>query len=522
MSQPLIAPEIEIPLRSGEVVCLPPASEFPSLARANATSLAASPLQLGGMPLAEVRRRTRGWVLTAAETFSRALGIFASVPREDSPLLVTGHQPFFFHPGVWIKHLLVGRMAATGEGIGALSMAVDNDTFEEIGVDVPTVANGLQITRETLLRAAPDIPYEAHARPSEQTWREFLDRVETHLRALGPGGVHQVFATFVEQVRSLQGPRDLASFMTAVRRRHEGPRPYLELPVSRLAECPQFREFFLHILRDAARFADCYNRHLETYRARYNIRTAAQPFPNLEVERERIELPFWILHEGRRRSCYAQPRSGGWQLWAGDTPVGVLPGTGEHRVLEGLAIRPRALTLTAFTRLFVADLFVHGVGGGRYDRVTDEVIREYFGIEPPRYAVVTATVHLPLSEFNTHAERQQLQRRLLELQHNPDRVLATPSAGDRALIDEKWRLIKALEAGAMTRRERRQTTQRIREINDLLTRALKEERIATERRLADLATGTQAIAAATHRGYPFCFFEPSAIDELVSLLLPAR
>jgi len=522
MSQPLIAAEFEIPLRSGEVVCLPPAGEFQSLARANAASLAASPLRLGGMPLGEVRRRTRGWVLAAAETFSRALGISARVPREDSPLLVTGHQPFFFHPGVWIKHLLVGRMAATGEGVGALSIAVDNDTFEEIGVDVPTVANGLQITRETLLRAAPDIPYEAHARPSEQTWHEFLDRVETHLRALGPSGVHEVFATFLERVRSLGNPHDLGSFMTAVRRRHEGPRPYLELPVSHLAECPQFRQFFLHILRDAAHFADCYNRHLETYRARHNIRTAAQPFPNLEVERERIELPFWILREGRRRPCYAQPRSGGWQLWAGDTPVGVLSGTGEDRVLDGLAIRPRALTLTAFTRLCVADLFIHGVGGGRYDRATDEVIREYFGIEPPRYAVVTATVHLPLSEFNTHAERQQLQRRLLELQHNPDRVLATPSVGDQALIDEKWRLIKALEMGAMTRRERRQATQRIREINDLLTRALEEERIATERRLADLATGTQAIAAATHRGYPFCFFAPSAIDELVSSILPGR
>ncbi len=519
MSLPPTAAEFDIPQRSGEVLCLPPATEFRALAEGNAATLAASPLQLGEVSLAEVRRRARQWVSAAAAKFSRALKISASAPREDSLLLVTGHQPFLFHPGVWIKHLLVSRLAA-GDGISGLSMPVDSDVFEELGVDVPTVSDGLQITHETLLRSPADVPYEAHARPSKEDWRAFLDRVGVHLRALRL--VHEVFAVFVEQVGALEGPRDLGTFITAVRRRYEGPRPYLELPVSQLAECPQFRQFFLHILRDADRFADCYNRHLETYRARYNIRTAAQPFPNLEVERDRVELPFWILRDGRRRPCYAQPRSGGWQLWAGDAPVGTITRAGEEHTLEGLAIRPRALTLTAFTRLCVADLFVHGVGGGRYDRATDEVIREYFGIEPPRYAVVTATVHLPLTEFNTNEERQELQRRLLELRHNPDRVLATPSARERALIDEKWRLIATLKTGAMTRRERRQATQRIREINDLLAHVLEDERGATERRLADLATGTQAAAAATHRGYPFCFFPPSAIDELVSSIVPGR
>ncbi len=517
MSQPVIATEFEIPQRSGEVLCVPAAGQFRALAEHNATVLAASPLQFDGASLAEVRRRTRRWTLAAAGAYSRTVGLAAKASTEESVLLVTGHQPLLFHPGVWIKHLLVSRL--TGDGVTGLSIPVDSDVFEEIGVDAPTITDGLQIVHETLLRAAPDIPYEAHPRPPEREWRQFLDRVATHLRLLSQEGVQRVFRDFTEKAVTVEGADDLGTFMTTVRRRYEGPRPYLELPVSRLAQSREFRHFFLHILRDGDRFADCYNRHLDAYRARNNIRTVAQPFPNLEVEKDRVELPFWILLDGRRRPCFARALKGGWHLWAGHESVGTIRGAVDDATLQRLEIRPRALTLTAFTRLCIADLFVHGVGGGRYDRVTDQVIREYFNIEPPPYAVVTATLHLPLAQFNTSEERQLLQRRLLELRHNPDRVLNMPSARERELIEEKWQLIARLEAGTMTRRERRHATQRIREINDRLARVLEEERMATERRLADLASVTEATAAATHRGYPFCFFPPEAVDDLVTSIL---
>ena len=43
----------------------------------------------------------------------------------------------------------------------------------------------------------------------------------------------------------------------------------------------------------------------------------------------------------------------------------------------------------------MADQFVHGIGGGRYDQVTDRLIARHFGIEPPRFAVTTATLYFP-------------------------------------------------------------------------------------------------------------------------------
>ena len=58
-------------------------------------------------------------------------------------------------------------------------------------------------------------------------------------------------------------------------------------------------------------------------------------------------------------------------------------------------LSPRALTLTTFIRLFIADNFVHGIGGGRYDQVSDQIIRDYFKVDPPAFSVTTATLFFP-------------------------------------------------------------------------------------------------------------------------------
>jgi hypothetical protein len=48
-----------------------------------------------------------------------------------------------------------------------------------------------------------------------------------------------------------------------------------------------------------------------------------------------------------------------------------------------------------YLRMFVFDQFIHGIGGGQYDQVTDALIGSHFGIAPPAFAVATATMYLP-------------------------------------------------------------------------------------------------------------------------------
>ena len=506
------AVEVDVPQRSGEVVCVPPPETFLAAARGNAERLDAADVHLAGMGLREVRSRMRQRVVREAARYAAELSLPLPGDWQTSgPLIGTGHQPFVFHPGIWTKQLLVARFAGQAT---VVNMPVDCDAAEDVGVDVPVLSDGLRIVRETLLRADVDAPYEALPAPSSADWQRFLQRIDAGLRTLPHHGVQEIFSSFRERTARLAAP-DLGGFLTLARRLHEGLRPYAELPVSRLTRTPEFRLFVAHILRDADRFASSYNRHLDAYRERYNVRSAAQPFPNLWQDGPRTELPFWIIRDGRRRPVFVERAGGRVKVWAGEEDVAQIPVRGEPVGLDDVEIRPKALALTAFKRICIVDFFIHGVGGARYDRVTDAVLQDFFNLTPPSYAVVTSTLHLPLSEFDPTEERDALRRRLLDLRHNPERLLPAPGDEQRRWIEEKWTLIRHLEDPALARRERREATHRIRDLNERLAHALADEAASIERRLAALAGVNEASAAATHRAYPFCFFLPDTVEALV-------
>jgi hypothetical protein len=119
-------------------------------------------------------------------------------------------------------------------------------------------------------------------------------------------------------------------------------------------------------------------------------------------------------------------------------------------------------------------------------------------------------------------ERQRLHRLLLDLQHNPDRFLA----GDgphRAMVEEKWMLIRRLEdASQMTRRDRRAATQRIREINRILQVAVADRVADVQEALREVDRHQETAEVTAYRGYPFLLFPVEAIEALVDLLAARR
>ncbi len=510
--------EVDIPRRSGEAVCVPPAGELVALARRAGAALDAAETPVGGVPLGRLRAQAREEVLAAAAAYTRRLGTAADVPAARAPLVVTGHQPFLFHPGVWIKYLLAARLQQ--DGAVALGIPVDSDEAGEVGADVPAWGpGGVVLAREVLVEAEPEVPYEALPPPTPARWSGFVGRLRAHLEALALDQAQAALRRFADLTADVQAA-DLGEFMTAARHRYEG-LGYLEVPVSILSRTEAFRRYALHLLADADRFAAVYNRQLQAYRDRQGIRTRAQPFPDLERTDREVEAPFWLLDRGRRRPLFVRRRGDHLVLTADEREVAALsPGAGPQ-ALEEVPLRPRALTLTLFTRLVVADLFIHGVGGGRYDRVTDAVIADYLALTPPPYAVATATVHLPLAAEDLAARRRDLRQRLMRLQHNPDRLLDDPTPDQRMLIAEKNSLIATLSSAALSRRQRRKITHRIRQINAELARALGDqvERLTRQLRDLDRPATDAAMQAATHRGYPYCYFPVDEVNALVDRLL---
>jgi hypothetical protein len=77
-----------------------------------------------------------------------------------------------------------------------------------------------------------------------------------------------------------------------------------------------------------------------------------------------------------------------------------------------------------YARLVLSDLFIHGIGGAKYDELTDLIIRRFFGIEPPAYITATATFRLPIERPQvTIADVRSAARRIRETRYQPESFL---------------------------------------------------------------------------------------------------
>jgi hypothetical protein len=154
-------------------------------------------------------------------------------------------------------------------------------------------------------------------------------------------------------------------------------------------------------------FAQTYNAALADYRIQAGIRSTMRPMPDLFVSDESIESPFWLddLSKGSRSRPSVFRARDGWllELLSGeefycDSTTDALETAAALRdflTRTNHRLSPRALTLTIFLRLLVADQFVHGIGGARYDQVADRIIASHFNLAPPSFSVTTATMFYP-------------------------------------------------------------------------------------------------------------------------------
>ncbi len=499
---------IQVPNASGEVVCVPPLRSWQRVAETNAARLERGDVLLDGEPLPAFRKAAQEEILAAAARFSNRIGIDAEIAS--GPLVVTGHQPVFYHPGIWAKTLVFGLCA----GLRGLNLIVDSDEAERVDVAVPRRNGALRIRHHPLISCPPEVPFEAVPPPSLARWRAFVAALEEDLLTLDrPELLARLRRLRELGERVLRSCGSFGEFITALRRGFEPPPRYLELPVSSLSRTRAFLRFVRWMVASHERLWAAYNEALQAYRKTEGIRSAAQPFPDLRRHGDRYELPLWSVRSGRRRPVFAKREGQEVVLLEEESPLLRIGPESPPEALEGCELRPRALTLTLFVRVCLADLFVHGVGGAHYDRATDVVIRNFLQLDPPEFAVVTATFHLPLDPpEDPKTRRARLQQRLYELLHNPDRVYPPQDPQLRALAEEKWALIRRLQQENLTRRERRALTHRIRALNQELSAPLAQEIQRVREELAELGQQEAAYEAATHRGYPFFLFDGAELQ----------
>lgn len=367
--------------------------------------------------------------------------------RRTKPLILTGHQPELFHAGVWFKNFLASRLAADIGGI-AINFLVDNDVCRSASIRVPSrVDNGIVSQSLPFDEQRNAVPWELRQLASRATWDAFPKLVKEQLLPIQ--GQPLVEELWTLATAGLEATNRLG--LAISQGRHQLERSLglktLEVPLSWLAETEAFGRFCLTLISDLPRFRQVYNTQLDRYRQAHQIRNHAHPVPPLENEQDWMEAPLWVYRKSapQRQRLWVSLRRGELRLtdragWQATIDVN---GAGDGAACEGslqqwmdlqkdgVCLRPRALLTTMYTRLFIADLFVHGIGGGKYDQLTDSIIADYFQLPPPPLVVASATLRLPwdtaLLQTGTSAQTiQQIRRnrnQMWRARHHADGML---------------------------------------------------------------------------------------------------
>lgn len=433
-------PQWKAPTTDGEVLLWPDPATLVAQSHENHASLAASDAPIQNVPLRELRADVRRW-----------LG-----HPDDKPVIASGHQIELYHPGVWAKDAATTALADRIGG-DAVHFAVDTDAPKHLFLKWP--GGGEPIT---------DDPYLAKvgwagavSSPSPQ----HVDGIIKGYRAArSTWGFESLAPDFLADTRrGLLESEQLVHLLTNAIHQLDwslGLKYHATL-VSPIWQSRAFLALAYHVLARADHFAATYNSALADYRRTEKIRDPGRPWPDLKVSPDTLEIPFWIdeLHTFARRRGHVVRRGDRWAL-AGcegdllfDPALDAFAAADQFAKFLGrcsLRLSPRAMMLTGFLRAFVADQFVHGIGGALYDRVTDSILHRFFAIDPPRFSVTTATLYFPTAVGKQRIDLRAPEQRARHLRHGHDdarkRRLAAAIAAAPRKSTERRRLFSELLA----------------------------------------------------------------------------
>jgi hypothetical protein len=527
------AVSLSLPLRApaedGAVLAAPPLGRAAELIAANRERGHDPAPTLLGRPWAEVRRLGRGELLEAARRYtadeppglSRRSGESIqrgqAPPLDDVPLLLAGHQPELFHPGVWVKNFALAGLARAHGGV-AINLLVDNDTVKSTSLLLPARGDPWPEPRRVAFdHWRGEAPWEERRVADRATFDRFGDEASEVMRAWG---VEPLLAAFWADARRQVEARGglLGEGFAAARRDLE--RAWgcdnLEVPLSHVCRGEAFAHLAGALLADLARFVGVYNAAVHDHRRRHGIRSRHHPVPDLGADGDWLETPLWgwRADRPRRARLFARLLPDRVELRAGEEAWPSLPAPAAnparfvegYRNLEhgGWKVRSRALVTTMFARLFLADLFVHGIGGAKYDELTDEIVRRFWGVEPPAFLALSATRLLPLPAYPaTGDDRRAVARRIRDLHYNPQRYLPT---GDLTAEKQAW-----IARAPATRAERRERFRRLRQLSDALRPGVAGAIAEARRRLAEIDQEAKANALLRRRDFSFCLYPEATL-----------
>ena len=390
-----------------------------------------------------------------------------------APVISSGHQPGFHHPGILAKRIALAKEAASRGG-GSAWLVADQDIDDPEVIRYPDLdEQGNLVARSWKL-----FPVRRGVPTAVRRWESIAP--PPHISDQLPGSIQSGLFRMHEALESAEGETVAARFSAASERLLQDliGHPTTLVRASELLETEPGRNAVDRILDDPIRCAEVWNEGL------LGVPRAARALKIEPRDPLATEVPAWVLDpEGIRRAA----RAGDLRSEQGG----------------GRRIMPRAFLMTAIFRILTGAPMIHGTGGGRYEMVTDHWAKEFLEVELPPIQVVTADQLLPLEKFAPTNAEPRLRERIRELEHDP-----WTDAG----IKQDW--LRRIEECPADSTQRRQVFERMHE-------AIAHERKTVEARLEKLrsleALGVHQQARmelARSRTWAWPLHEPVALRQL--------
>ncbi|NLF31442.1 MAG: hypothetical protein GX591_11230, partial [Planctomycetes bacterium] len=287
-----------------------------------------------------------------------------------------------------------------------------------------------------------------------------------------------------------------------------------------------YARFAAHILLNAGRMFEVHRAALETHRRRHGITNPAQPVSDLRTADGAVEVPLWAFRgEKGREPLYVVAAGDTIELRTPAGPLIRLPADPDGATdaiaafsASGGWIAPRALTLTMFLRAFVADVFIHGTGGARYDVLGDALTEAWYDWKPPPFGVATATLRLPLPRYDvTPGDLASARWQAHHLHHNPwlGRQRQTPPPVAQRLHAAKTAAVQRAAAMEPFSAGRAEAFEEIHRVNEQLRALLADAQQQAARRVERLEAQLEHNRLADDREYFFALMPREKLEGLI-------
>ncbi len=470
----------------------PPYEEWGAILASNRAVASTLHEIVGQSAVAAVRRD----VLEAAARYHAemracALRLGISLPerarvgdRTGTSIVMAGHQPVIYHPGILEKIKRLRQLADDVEG-KALNIAIDTDEGDGGRLLWPLVSGDDVVLKQKSVSVGGGIYRDQRVVAQHESATIFAEMIHD----LGASGCSSAIAGAQEAARLygvLAGvPSTLANTLV---RMSLGGAGYDEVPLSLLIEAPSIREFLHAIIRDGERFARLYNATLENYRTEHKIKNPANPFPNMEMNGEEIELPLWQIVGSSRNAV---------KIARGRMPSFAHP------------VAPRGSIVTLLLRGVCCELFVHGLGGGKYDHFVNAFAEAYWGAPLPSFVVASATEYLFPSQVARYTNAREVKARYKEMVSHTSKFMGQgmfSPEDERALaplLERRRDLLPRMQY-VQSKEERSSVAHELNEVNRLIKNAIDTSSLAPL--LSEGAIDDARLKRWACREYPFFLY----------------